>query len=496
MGIRAKSSALAKAWPKPPNAGGNGSETTDSACLATILSCLQTMHKGDFSVRLPEVWTGLPGKIAEAINEIVAVNEQMALRAQQLAEQNVEAGRKNHQSEEEIRQLKQELQLRVSDRKRLEDEVRQRAELLELASEAIMVRDLNGTVLYWNSGAETVYGWRREDILGRMLHEMLHTEFPIAYSEIQDTLVDAGSWAGNLNQRAKDGREITVACRKSFNRDLRVVLEINRDISAELRAEEALRANEKLAAMGRVAGIIAHEINNPLEAITNAFFLLRDHSSLDNEARDLAMLAEQELQRVSHITKQTLGFYRESKHPIAVSLSELLEDVVDLHSRQLKVSNIEVERKYIVPGSIRGFPVELRQVFLNLVGNAVQAMPDGGRLRLKVHDATDWNSNRQGISIAVIDTGAGIEPENAKRLFQPFFSTKETKGTGLGLWISQGIVQKYEGKIRFRTFRRRTGEAVTCFRIFLPSTLSGDDKKEANDRQSALQGVTKSPYGT
>jgi signal transduction histidine kinase len=273
-----------------------------------------------------------------------------------------------------------------------------------------------------------------------------------------------------------------VACRKSFNQDLGVILEINRDISDQLRAEDALRANEKLAAMGRVAGIIAHEINNPLEAITNAFFLLRDHPSLDREARGLASLAEQELSRVSHITKQTLGFYRESKQPITISISELLDDVVDLQSRKLQVSNISLERKYLIPGIVQGFPVELRQVFLNLVGNAVQAMTAGGKLRLRVHNGTDWTANRQGICIAILDTGIGIEPENAKRLFQPFFSTKDAKGTGLGLWISQGIVQKYEGKLGFRTMRRNGG-AVTCFRIFLPSAKADAPVKEQSEAE-------------
>ena len=356
----------------------------------------------------------------------------------------------------------------VTERKRLEDEVRQRAELLELASEAIIVRDPAGYILFWNAGAEAVYGFRRDEAVGRKMHELLQTTFPVPYSEIAAALLDSGCWAGNLEQKNKDGHEITVACRKSFNKELGAILEINRDISDQLRAEDALRAAEKLAAMGRVAGIIAHEINNPLEAITNAFFLLKDHPSLDDEARSLANLAEQELSRVSHITKQTLGFYRESKQPIMVSVSELLDDVVDLQSRKLQVAHIAVERKYLVPGVIQGFPVELRQVFLNVIGNAVQAMSSGGKLRLHVHNATDWNGNRQGVSIAIVDTGVGIEPEHAKRLFQPFFSTKDAKGTGLGLWISQGIVQKYEGKIRFRTLKRNGG-AVTCFKIFLPS---------------------------
>ena len=139
--------------------------------------------------------------------------------------------------------------------------------------------------------------------------------------------------------------------------------------------------------MGRVAGIIAHEINNPLEAITSAFYLLRDHPSLDEEARYLAKLGEEELLRVAHITRQTLGFYRESKHPVEVSISALLDEILELQTRRMEFNNISLNKQYRSKGTIWGFPVELKQVFLNLIGNAVQAMPDGGTLRLHVFES-------------------------------------------------------------------------------------------------------------
>jgi signal transduction histidine kinase len=221
--------------------------------------------------------------------------------------------------------------------------------------------------------------------------------------------------------------------------------------------------------MGRVAGIIAHEINNPLAAITNIFFLIRNHPSLDEEARHCAAMAEQELQRVAHITRQTLSFYRESKTPIAVMLTELLDDVLGLQERQLHTSHIRLQKKYLTPGTVHGFPVELRQVFLNLVGNAIQAMPNGGDLRIIVREASDWQFKRRGISVSIVDTGVGVKPQDSQRLFEPFFSTKSTKGTGLGLWISRGIIQKYEGRISFRSMRTQNG-CSTCFRVFLPSS--------------------------
>ena len=157
-------------------------------------------------------------------------------------------------------------------------------------------------------------------------------------------------WQGNLVQKKKDGSEVIVACRKTMNHEGDAVLEVNRDITAQLQAEEALRETEKLAAMGRVAGIIAHEINNPLAAITNIFFLLRNHPSLDDEARHCAALAEQELQRVSHITRQTLSFYRESKTPIAVMLTELLDDVLGLAGTAIaKQPHSRCSKRYHAP---------------------------------------------------------------------------------------------------------------------------------------------------
>jgi PAS domain S-box-containing protein len=360
----------------------------------------------------------------------------------------------------------------VTSRKQLENLLRERADLLELATEAIMVRDLNGVLQFWNAGAEALYGWERHEVLGKKIHEVLQTGFPessFGSGDVESALAESGKWYGDVTQVTRDGREIVVASRQALKADGNAILEINRDITAQLRAEDALRKAERLAAMGRVAGIIAHEINNPLESITNTFYLLRNHPSLDEEARYYAQLGEEELIRVSHITRQTLGFYRESKDPVEVSLSRLLDDILELQTRRLEFDNIVVEKQYRSNGMLQGFPVELKQVFLNLIGNAVQAMPDGGTLRLRVTDCGQLEGRGTGISIWVTDTGSGIEPENAKQLFEPFFTTKSTKGTGLGLWISKGIVQKYGGTIRFRSLRFHSGRS-TCFQVFLPET--------------------------
>ena len=402
-----------------------------------------------------------------------------------------------HRKTRMLETLNNQLEARVTERtdelRRSEEQFRSRAELLELATEAIVMRDMDGKLLFWNSGAETLYGWKREEVLGQDLHTVLKTVFPVSRDVIAADLNEGKAWQGNLIQKKRDGTEVVIACRKIMNHERDAVLEVNRDITAQVQAEEALRETEKLAAMGRVAGIIAHEINNPLAAITNIFFLLRNHPSLDEDARHCAALAEQELQRVAHITRQTLSFYRESKTPIAVMLTELLDDVVGLQERQMHNCHIKLIKRYDAPGIVHGFPVELRQVFLNLIGNAIQAMPSGGNLRLTVRETNDWKLRRRGVSVSIVDTGLGVKPQDSKRLFEPFFSTKSTKGTGLGLWISKGIVQKYEGRISFRSLRRNNRTA-TCFRVFLPGAatlnLIGNSAGDL-----ATSGLEQSPNG-
>ncbi len=399
-----------------------------------------------------------------------------------------------HRKTRMLESLNHELEKRVQDRtaelEKSEEQFRMRAELVELASEAIMVRDMSGVVHFWNSGAENIFGWRKHEILEKDLHSMLKTVFPVSREEVEAELRKRGWWEGNLIQTTKDGSEIVVAYRKTLNRESNGILEVGRDITNQLRAEEALRETERLAAMGRVAGIIAHEINNPLEAVTNLVYLLRNHSSLDDEARHCAVLAEDELRRVSHITRQTLSFYRESKQPISVSISELLQSVLTLQQRALQDNRIKLRKPIFSSCFVQGFPVELRQIFLNLIGNSVQAMPNGGDLSVRVRLATDWTMQRRGVSISIVDTGAGIQAQDAPRIFQPFFSTKSTKGTGLGLWISKGIVQKYNGRIAFRTYRH-AGKCTTCFRVFLPGTgMSGAGSLAADDTGS----VSSTPF--
>jgi PAS domain S-box-containing protein len=363
----------------------------------------------------------------------------------------------------------------VTARKQMEDTLRERAELLELASEAILVCNLDGTITFWNRGAESIFGWTRQEALGQTAENLLGAAPPHLSS--QDPRAIAAhdrQWKGELIRFTKTSEEIIVSSHRALQLDEKgrpkAFLEVNRDITEQKRTEAALRISEKAAALGRLAGTIAHEINNPIEAVKNAFYLLKGHKSLDHEARTLATMAEREINRISHITKQTLSFYRESQRPTEVALSEVINDVLGVHSRKIQLENISLRREFQGDGRILGFPGELRQAILNLVGNAIEAMPGGGSLTVRLHPSIDpRNGGRRGVRVSIFDTGSGIRPDDKNRLFEPFFSTKEMRGTGLGLWVTQGIVQKHEGAIRFRSCAFSSGK-VTCFSIFVPSS--------------------------
>ena len=246
------------------------------------------------------------------------------------------------------------------------------------------------------------------------------------------------------------------------------------DASDRKRNEEALRRTEKLAATGRLAASIAHEINNPLEAITNLLFLLHNFCELDVTAANYVAMAQHEATRIAEITQQTLRFYRQSTLPTRANLGELLDSVLSIYNGRLNALNIQAEREYDAALDLYCFAGELRQVFANLVGNALDASSAGGRLAIRARRSRNWkNPAQSGVRFAVADTGTGMEPEVRERAFEAFFTTKETTGTGLGLWVSQEIVAKHRGLVHLRS---RTGlggrPGGTVFQIFIPDDAS------------------------
>jgi signal transduction histidine kinase len=250
------------------------------------------------------------------------------------------------------------------------------------------------------------------------------------------------------------------------------------EMAARRQSEDALARSEKHAAVGRLAASIAHEINNPLSSLTNLFYLINTDTSLDPAARHYAALADQELRRTARITKQMLGFYRESSTPIPCNLSQIVDSVVELYEPRLRAANITVEKDYVVEGNMEGFPAEMRQLFANLIGNAIEAVGNKGRIRLRISHVRDWTDHRRlGVRVSVADTGEGLSPENQKRIFEPFFTTKGESGTGLGLWVSHGIVQKHEGRIRFRSRPHQEQPGGTVFSVFLPASHEQDSRQ-------------------
>jgi signal transduction histidine kinase len=243
------------------------------------------------------------------------------------------------------------------------------------------------------------------------------------------------------------------------------------DSSDRKRSEEALRRSEKLAVTGRLAAAIAHEINNPLEAITNLLFLLNNCCELPESARQYVTTAENEVRRIAEITQQTLRFYRQPSQPARVTLAELLDFVLKLFQSRIRALDLRVERDYDASQSLFCVAGELRQVFANLVGNAIDASSAGGRLVVRVRRSRDWKQpERAGIRFAIADTGMGMEPEVREHLYEAFFTTKEAKGTGLGLWVSHEIVAKHGGLIHIRSRAASTGrkDSGTVFELFIP----------------------------
>jgi PAS domain S-box-containing protein len=258
------------------------------------------------------------------------------------------------------------------------------------------------------------------------------------------------------------------------------------DASDRKRSEEALRRSEKLAVTGRLAASIAHEINNPLEAITNLLFLLRNFTELPEAAEQYVSMTEYEVRRIAEITQQTLRFYRQPTHPARATLSELLDSVLSLYQGRINALDLRVERDYEPALTLFCFAGEIRQVFANLVGNAIDASSAGGSLLLRARRSRDWkNPEQTGIRFAIADTGAGMEPEIREHIFEAFFTTKEVTGTGLGLWVSLELILKHRGSVRVRSRAATQGSGKspattgTVFEVFIPDNPSFADEASA-----------------
>jgi PAS domain S-box-containing protein len=360
----------------------------------------------------------------------------------------------------------------ISARKEAEEARVRLAAIVESSDDAIASKDLNGIVTSWNRSAEKLFGYKAEEIIGRpvtlIIPPELHQDESMILSKIsRGEKIDHFETVRITKSGERVDVSLTISPVKDNAGHVIGAAKIVRNITENKKIEQALRTTEKLAAAGRLAATVAHEINNPLEAVTNLVYLAKRDSSDRKKVDSYLQLASRELDRVAHIARQTLGFYRETSSPVLFDVTRTLNDLLLLYEARLQTRKIKVVKQYDKELEVTGLAGEIRQAFSNLITNSIDAMPDGGSLAIRARESRQWSNSNPGVRITVLDTGSGIAPGNRNNLFQPFFTTKADVGTGLGLWITRNIIEKHGGIIRVRS---RTGAKAhgTAFSIFLP----------------------------
>jgi PAS domain S-box-containing protein len=351
--------------------------------------------------------------------------------------------------------------------------------LLENASIGVIIGDPDGRISYANPVILDLLGYSAEEVeSGAVRWNCLS---PAEYAEADRLALERLLAVGKSDsyQReyvSKDGSLIpfligatVLPSQKGAGGSSEIALFLT-DLTNQKKTESALIQSEKLAAVGRLAASISHEINNPLESVTNLIFLARQSSKIPTETRELLDKADHELSRVSQIVAQTLRFHRQSTKPRKITTAELLEPTLGLYRGRIANSQIELRLEHRDSPAITCYEGDVRQVLNNLIGNAIDSMRLGGRLTIRTGWARQWRRGTKGVRISVADTGHGIPPEVADHIFEPFYTTKGINGTGLGLWISSEIVNKHGGHLQMRS-QTQSACHGTVFSLFLPIDL-------------------------
>jgi PAS domain S-box-containing protein len=390
--------------------------------------------------------------------------------------------------EKAMKKARDELEERV--RERTED-IRQQAELLELAHNAVIVRDREDRITFWNTSAKDLYGWTKAEALGSPSQVLLDTQFGVPFDQYMTGLFREGRWEGDLVHRTKDGRRITVLSRQALQRDPdgnpMAILEINLDVTDARRTEQQLRQAQKMEALGTLTGGIAHDFNNILAAIIGFSEMAKGQAPEGSrQEHDIRRVLDAAL-RGRDLVRQMLTFSRDSgreKEP--VQLSRIVEEVMKLLRASIPSTismTVEVESE---SGLVLADPTQMQQVVMNLCMNAAYAMREkGGILYVTLSDFSvraggKDDDMRPGLymKLVVRDTGVGMPPEIIDKIFDPFFTTKERgEGTGLGLSVVLGIVRQHEGYI---TMESEMGEG-TAFTVYLPKASGRRDEETAGD---------------
>ncbi len=345
------------------------------------------------------------------------------------------------------------------------------SEVVLHSSDAIARISTSDVIESWNNGGEQMFGYAAGEAIGRGFAELIFPgEQSVEVEHARALLVQGKVFTKETVGRHKDGRNVAVSLTVTPHMEAPGTLvaysAIIRNDSSRKLAERALIQSEKLAAVGRLASSIAHEINNPLESVTNLIFLARQ-CAISSEQQAYLDSADEELRRVSIIASQTLRFHRQLSKPQAISCTDLFSTVLSVYQGRLRNSSISVEKLKRAKQPVSCFEGDLRQVLSNLFTNAIDAMPTGGRLMLRSREGRDWKSGKTGLLLTVADTGTGMTETTKAHLFEAFYTTKGIGGTGLGLWISTEIMERHQGRITIRSSQNELHRGTVAI-VFLP----------------------------
>jgi PAS domain S-box-containing protein len=343
------------------------------------------------------------------------------------------------------------------------------------AMDAIISVDEQQRIVVFNRAAEQIFQCSASEALGSSLDRFLPPEYREAHGEHVRKFGASGITSrsmrapGVLTAVRSNGErfpiEATISQVQAGEQKLYTV--ILRDITERKRAEEVLLRSEKLSSVGRMAATIAHEINNPLGAVTNLLFLTKTSNDLPESARQYLEVADAELRRIAHITQQSLGFYRESNAPALTSVNTLLESAADLLKSRIKTKRAMIEKQWDEDIGVTAVAGELRQVFSNLLANSLDAIDEEGIIKLRVSAHPAFKNGDRCVRVTIADNGKGIDASSRPHLFEPFFTTKGAIGTGLGLWVSKQLIDKHGGTIRMRSSTNGARRG-TVFSVVLP----------------------------
>jgi PAS domain S-box-containing protein len=380
----------------------------------------------------------------------------------------------------------------ITDRKAAEEGAQRLASIVASSDDAIVSKDLSGIITSWNPGAERMFGFTAQEMIGRPITTIIPPELRSDESRILATIARGERIEHFETVRIKkNGEPLEVSLTISPVKDEagRIVgaAKIARDITQRKRTERTLLVTERLAAVGRLAATVAHEINNPLEAVTNLIYLAK-MANEPGEVRNFLSAAEEQMMCVSHLTRQTLGFYRETSGARSVRPSEIVSDLLSVFASRARNKGIEFIHRTLTDAAINAVPGEVRQVVANLISNGIDAIHGPGRIEIRVSAVRDGKSKPvRGVRITVADTGVGIPLAALNHIFEPFFTTKRDVGTGLGLWVCKSIIDNHRGTIRIHS-TTTPGKSGTAVSVYFPESSQAEPTGWPKQPENALKG--------